>query len=277
MGDQRDGTERPLEGDATKTGEAASKLSEATSLAVGAARQALGWAFTSAYVPGIVVACSLTSPPRRAVMGPAMTRRWGRIMAGIARVQITYTPAAAAALSVREPRVLVFNHGSTLDVLTGAALLPEGGVLVVKEEMRRIPLLGMGCHATGAIFLHRGDRERAIASLAAAAKRIRAERLQVLIAPEGTRSKDGTVGRFKLGAFHLAALAEVPILPIVLHDHVRLWPHGRIAPHPGAVTIDVLPQVEVKSREHDALHDMAAELRARYVASLAAGAASKLG
>lgn len=234
-------------------------------------RLAAGWAFSAAYIPGIVVGCLLTPDDRRTDLGPSWVRRWGRTMARIGGVEVRFTPAASAALAERTPRVLVFNHGSTLDVLTGAALLPPGGVLVVKREMRKVPLLGVGCAALGSIFLDRSDRAAAYASLQEAAERIRRQQLQPLIAPEGTRSTDGTLGRFKLGAFHLAALAEVPILPIVLHDHVALWPHGRLTSARGVATIDVLDAFTV--RPDDDLAAAADALRERYRVALAAGVA----
>ena len=100
-------------------------------------RQLAGWAFTSVYLPGVIAACTVMSPERRATAGPSMVRAWGRTMSRIGRVEVRFTPRARAALSRREPRVLSFNHSSTLDVLTGAMVLPPGGVLVVKKEMRK--------------------------------------------------------------------------------------------------------------------------------------------
>lgn len=235
-------------------------------------RQAAGWAFSAAYIPGIVLGCAVMSGPRRAELGPRLVRLWGRSMATIGGVEVHFTAAAQQALAERTPRVLTFNHGSTLDVLTGAALLPPGGVLVVKTEMRSIPLLGAGCAALGSVFLERGDRDKAYASLQAAAARMNAERLQLLIAPEGTRSTDGELGRFKLGAFHLAAAAGAPILPIVLHNHVALWPHGQLAPTPGVATIDVLEPMWVGP--DDDFGALADALRERYRQALAAGVAA---
>ncbi|MEY3011356.1 MAG: hypothetical protein RIT45_91 [Pseudomonadota bacterium] len=236
-------------------------------LPVALTRLVAGWAFSAVYIPGLVLRCLSIPDDRRTDVGPRWVRRWGRTMARIGGVDVRFTPAAAAALAERTPRVLVFNHGSTLDVLTGAALLPPGGVLVVKQEMRSIPLLGTGCAALGSIFLDRGDRAAAYASLQEAAERIRRQQLQPLIAPEGTRSTDGTLGRFKLGAFHLAALADVPILPIVLRDHVAIWPHGQLTPARGVATIDVLEPIVV--RPDDDLAAAADALRERYRVALA--------
>ena len=233
------------------------------------ARQAAGWAFTTAYIPGVIAMCTVLRGERRAVQGPRMVRLWGRTMAQIGGIEVQFTPRAARLLAERTPRVLTFNHSSTLDVLTGATLLPAGGVLVVKQEMRKVPLLGPACAMLGSVFLQRGDRASAYKSLQEAAARIHAEKLQLLIAPEGTRTTDGTLGRFKLGAFHLAAMAKVPLLPMVLHNHFALWPHGQFTPKRGVAVIDALDPVWID--ESDDPRVAADALRERYAEALRVG------
>ena len=39
-----------------------------------------------------------------------------------------------------------------------------------------------------------------------------------MIFPEGTRCTDGTIGRFKRGAFILSEIANVPVIPIALYN-----------------------------------------------------------
>jgi len=235
------------------------------------ARQSVGWSFSAFYLPVMVAVCGLSRKAKRTSRGPAWARKWGRTMSRIAGVDLRFTEAAKKALSVRRARVMTFNHGSTLDVLVGAALLPDGGVLVVKEEMRKMPFMGAATVAMGSVFLDRGDRERAYASLQKAAVRIVEEELQVLIAPEGTRAQDGTVGRFKLGAFHLAHIAQVPILPVVMHGNAELWPPTQLAPTRGGVVVDVLPEVRVGNGDPEGLRAAADSLRGRYLEALASG------
>ena len=42
-------------------------------------------------------------------------------------------------------------------------------------------------------------------------------KLSFLIAPEGTRSKDGSLGEFKKGAFHLAKNTGASIVPVIIN------------------------------------------------------------
>jgi putative phosphoserine phosphatase/1-acylglycerol-3-phosphate O-acyltransferase len=203
-----------------------------------------------------------------------MIRGWGKTACFLGGVKVRYTPAAREALKTRRPVVMAFNHSSTLDVLVGAALLPEGGVLVLKEGFRRLPFLGQAASALGSIFLERRDREKAYASLQAASDRMHAERLMLLIAPEGTRSSDDSLGRFKLGPFHLSHIAKVRILPLVMHGHRALWPTSQFAPTRGSVVLDVLEEVQVQDGGPDGLRAAANELRDRYIEALAAGPGS---
>ena len=227
--------------------------------------------FHRLHVPGIIVVCLLTSRDKRTVTGPKLVRGWGKTILFNARVRVVRTPEAEAILSTRSPRVLTFNHSSTLDVPLGASLLPEGGVLVVKQEMRSIPFMGQGLAALGTLFLNRGNRDQAYASLEEAGQRIQRESLQVLIAPEGTRSSDGNLQPFKRGAFHLSHVSGVPIVPVVLHGCTTVWPMGKFAPTPGTVTIDVLPPMHVSDGSPEGLNAAANTLREQYATALAAG------
>jgi 1-acyl-sn-glycerol-3-phosphate acyltransferase len=63
----------------------------------------------------------------------------------------------------------------------------------------------------------------------------------VMIFPEGQRSLDGCVGRFKAGAFRLAVSLAVPVLPVTIAGGHESWPPGRVLPRPGRITITYHP------------------------------------
>lgn len=237
----------------------------------GLARHAVAWVFCAVYLPSLALACLLTPGTPRQRVWPAMARFWGRAMMHIAGVGLQIDAPAQAALAERRPRVLLFNHSSTLDVFIGAALLPAGGVLVVKKEFIWLPIMGQAAWVVGSVFVDRRKGERARASLVRAAERIEQEQLQILIAPEGTRMKDRELGHFKLGAFHMAQAADAPLLPLVLHGAQRLWPYGALAPQGGTVRVTALAEVSVRGADHARLRVIADEVRASYHTELAGG------
>ena len=83
---------------------------------------------------------------------------------------------------------------------------------MAKESLFRIPFLGWAMNRAGFIPIDRSNRRRAIDSLQLAAERIRAGK-SVIVFPEGTRSKDGSLQPFKRGPFHLALQAGAPVVP----------------------------------------------------------------
>ncbi|PYN74695.1 MAG: hypothetical protein DMD96_29775 [Candidatus Rokuibacteriota bacterium] len=66
----------------------------------------------------------------------------------------------------------------------------------------------------------------------------------VMIFPEGERTLTGSVERFKLGAFRLAASLRVPVLPVTIAGGHESWPPGRMLPRPGRITITYHPPLE---------------------------------
>lgn len=65
----------------------------------------------------------------------------------------------------------------------------------------------------------------------------------VMIFPEGGRTPDGSVQRFKLGAFRLAVSLDAPVLPVTIDGGHAAWPPGRALPRPGRIRITYHPPV----------------------------------
>lgn len=80
----------------------------------------------------------------------------------------------------------------------------------------------------------------------------------VMIFPEGSRSPDGRLQRFKLGAFRLACSRGVTILPVTIVGGHEAWPPGRVLPRPGRLTIVYHPPIAPPS----IAGDMRAQARA---------------
>lgn len=238
----------------------------------GIARQSAAWTATAQAAGTLVLRCRNQPTERRLLLAPEVTAAWSRRVGKAFGVQLRFTPRARAALSERRARVVTFNHCSTYDIICVGGVLPPGGVIVAKNELRTMPFIGAGLTAIGTIFLDRGDRQAAYASLERAARRMREERLQVVIAPEGQRSETPELQRFRLGAFQLSAFAQVPIQPLVFHGAFKVWPKGAFAPTPGRVIVDALEELTPpESTDRQVLIAFADRLRAAYAEALAKG------
>lgn len=228
----------------------------------------LAWLFCLVYLPMMGLLLAMTLGRKKATLGAKLTRGWGKGMLWITGVRLAVDADVQAELAQRRARVLTFNHSSTLDLFVGAALSPEGAVTIVKKEMKYVPLIGQVLFLIDVVCIDRSNRAGAAASLQAVADRLRTGRHSVMIAPEGTRSPDGKLGPFKMGPFHLAVAAQVPIVPLVLHDCARLYPRTAWHSEPGVVRVSMLPEIPTAGRAGDDVHPMAAELRNRYVEAL---------
>ena len=91
-------------------------------------------------------------------------------------------------------------------------------------------------------FLDRQDKEKAIEALKPAVEALK-NGTSIIIAPEGTRSYDYNLGKFKKGAFHLAMQACVPVVPVVINNAHDAMPRGSNVFRPTAVEVTVLSPV----------------------------------
>lgn len=138
--------------------------------------------------------------------------------------------------------VVVVNHQSSLDIPL-LYRLPMQFKWVSKAEVFKVPLVGWNLWLNRHIGIARGNAisarhmvERCVASLSRGNS--------VLIFPEGTRSRDGKIGRFKEGAFLVAREAEVPILPVVVHGTSEALPRDSfVAKRRQTFTIKILPPI----------------------------------
>ena len=144
----------------------------------------------------------------------------GRFFRQIVRVTVTANPlwrfrcSGPIPANPRRPYVVVSNHESFTDILL-ISLLPWEMKWMSKVELFRIPVMGWDMWLAGDIPLRRGEARSAIGALGRS-KEVLADRVSVMIFPEGTRSKTGDMLPFKDGAFRLAIEAGVPILPLAV-------------------------------------------------------------
>ncbi len=118
--------------------------------------------------------------------------------------------------------VLAANHASIGDILVLFALRKQFK-WVAKAEVFRVPFLGWMMHMAGYVPIHRGSAKSRARMLAACMSHLERGN-SIMIFPEGTRSVTPTMRSFKLGAFHLACSAKVPVYPIVLEGTLDLLP-----------------------------------------------------
>jgi 1-acyl-sn-glycerol-3-phosphate acyltransferase len=170
------------------------------------------------------------------------------------------TPVEAVGLD-RIPRdrpvLYASNHTSMFDIWALAATLPGSTRFVAKEELGRIPLVGLAMRRAGHIMIDRFNRARAFAAYDQAAETIRSG-ISPIVFPEGTRSPTGELQPFKNAPFGLAIAAQVPIVPLYVDGTYRILPKGGLRLHPMPIRIEVgepIPTAGLTAGDRDQLRD----------------------
>ncbi len=141
----------------------------------------------------------------------------------------------------RRPYVFVSNHASLADAFL-IALLPWEMKWLSKRTILHIPLLGWQMRLAGDVELVRGDKESARRAMEELRRRLD-RKLSVLIFPEGTRSRDGSLAPFRDGAFRLAIEAAVDVVPLAVKGTETALPKHSFVFRRTTATVTVLPPV----------------------------------
>jgi 1-acyl-sn-glycerol-3-phosphate acyltransferase len=146
-----------------------------------------------------------------------------------------------------EPLVVMSNHRSYYDIPVMFRAVSGRLRMVAKKELFYVPLFGTAMLAAGFVRIDREKRTSAVESLKRSGDLLKSG-TRVWIAPEGTRSKDGTLGPFKSGGFHLAIDNRVRILPVALVGTESIMPASGFTVHKGArVRATVLPPIDTNA------------------------------
>ncbi|HZP40200.1 MAG TPA: lysophospholipid acyltransferase family protein [Candidatus Binatia bacterium] len=150
------------------------------------------------------------------------------------------------------------NHQSHLDIVALLGYLPGPTRFAAKHELWRQPIVGAILDTLGMVPI---DRERPQGALAALARAV-ADGGSIVIFPEGTRSRTGTLLPFKRGAFTLAIASRLPIVPVVCRGTRRLMPRGsRLTVLPGDVEVIVQQPIPTADLCEDDREALAARVR----------------
>jgi 1-acyl-sn-glycerol-3-phosphate acyltransferase len=172
-------------------------------------------------------------------------------------------------LDVQVPRIYLSNHQSAFDIFALLAHLPVNFKFILKQELMKIPILGLAMRRARYIAIDRADPRKALRSMKEAAQRVR-KGASVLIFPEGTRSKDGRLQPFKKGGFHLAIMSGCDLVPIAILNSRDIIPKGSFQIKKGTFKMRIGEPIRTdgySKKDIDRLMDQAREAMIRLLAA----------
>lgn len=153
------------------------------------------------------------------------------------------------------PHVLIANHPTLVDV---TAIIAAGSdcAIIANTRYFRSPVVGPALRQCDHIEAGDGGGFAGAAAMEEAMERLAAG-TPVLIFPEGTRSPRRALGKFRVGAFSIAARTGVPLVPLFITCEpptlMRGQPWYEIPDRPPRMTVSRLPTIRAQGRDVTAL------------------------
>jgi len=184
------------------------------------------------WVSVALVATAVTRSPRASLWLARRVWATGQVATALAWVRCS----AVAPVDWGRPCLLVANHQSWIDIPVLFRSVPVPLRFLAKQELARVPFLGAYIRAMGMVFVDRRDARRAKASVDRVAASLRGG-AAIVSFPEGTRSADGRVGRFKSGAFDAVLAAGADVVPVGIVGAGRVLPRDGFRVRPGRIEV----------------------------------------
>lgn len=219
------------------------------------------------YIPFLVVS-TLTFGAIAVILSTLVNQKIGSFIGGAvwSRLNGYMTPIFVKVLGKEnidkhQSYVIVPNHQSHFDVFVLYGWLGIDFKWVLKQELRKVPGLGIGCEKVGHIFIDRSNHEKAIASINAARKKI-VNGTSVIFFPEGTRQTSGRLGEFKKGAFKFAIDMGLPLLPVTIINTNKILPPHTMNLLPGKATMIIHPKIDTAGYDDANIDELMEKTRA---------------
>lgn len=227
-------------------------------------------AFNMAFFGGSVPYVLAT--PLMAALGPGIlrgwVRSWTRFHRHCARIFLNIRVAQSGTIPTG-PALYPAKHQAMFETFELVAML-DAPVIVMKQELARIPLWGWAAQRYGMITVDRSGSAAALRAMMRAAEAAKAEGRSVIIFPEGTRVRPGETPPLKPGFSGLYRALGLPVVPIAIDSGIA-WPKtGPKVPN-GVIHFAFreeiptgLPRREIEAKVHAAINALEAQPNGRH-------------
>lgn len=212
----------------------------------------------------VFLAGSLILVPAVALVAPfsreqirAGAHRWAAWFVWCARVFLRIRLVVRGRIP-QDGVIIAAKHTSAYETILTLYLFHHPAV-VMKAELRKIPVWGYVADRHGSIFVERGKAGSALKSMLRQSRARAAEGRPIFIFPEGTRVPQGTAPPLKAGLYGVYAGLGVPVVPVT-HNAALCWTRSFIK-SPGTVTMSFLPEIpprlpraELEAAVHEAIN-----------------------
>lgn len=171
-------------------------------------------------------------------------------------------------ISKDRPVIYAGNHTSIYDTFLSIWLSPLGTVGVAKKQIMYYPFFGLAWLLSGNVSIDRSNPDRAHASLNDLTNLVHKNGLSIFMWPEGHRSPNGRLQKFKKGLAHLAIRTGLPIVPVVIAGAHRAWAKHKLTLRAVPINVTFLPPISTKDWTEERIDEHLEEVRHAFLDAL---------
>lgn len=135
--------------------------------------------------------------------------------------------------------VVISNHSSWFDIFANFLATPVPLRFLAKKELFKIPVFAPAMRAVGMIEI---DRDKAASMhqwINDQARTVAGRAQSIMVYPEGSRTRDGDIQRFKVGAFVIAIENQLSVVPVTIAGSYQVFPPGGMTMRGGRVIVEI--------------------------------------
>lgn len=203
-------------------------------------------------------------------LGEATIQLWSRVFLTVPPMR--YDVTGTEYVKPETQYFFLSNHLSNFDVPLLFRAIPTPIRYLAKKELYKIPVFAQALKVAGIVKIDRGAGASSYAAINEGVANAKKNGYSLIVFPEGTRSRDGDLHPFKKGAFRMAIMTQLPVVPVTVNGTWEVWPpesklfykgHANVVIHEPIPTegmtakdIDLL-----RSRVHDIIDEQFHEIR----------------
>lgn len=180
--------------------------------------------------------------------GYQLPRLWAKLFCLLTLVKVEVH--GRENISRGQSYVFVANHQGAYDIFAIYGYLGHNFRWMMKKGLESIPLVGFSCRVSGHIYVDTRTPRAIRETMATAEKRL-AGGMSVVVFPEGSRTPDGRLKRFKRGAYILAEEFNLPVVPLTIDGAYAVMPRSAILPRWGKIVLTIHKPVIPGKDGHD--------------------------
>lgn len=161
---------------------------------------------------------------------------WSRVFCILSLVRVKIN--GAENVDKNKQYVFVANHQGAYDIFSIYGYLGHRFKWMMKKSLEKIPLVGFACKKAGHIFVDNSSSANLIHTMRAAENQLK-DGVSLVVFPEGSRTKNGKIQRFKRGAYQLSREFKLPLVPITIDGAYKVMSRNAVLPTYGTIILTI--------------------------------------